>query len=444
MNSSPEPTARLNYFKFVLRALRYRNYRLFFLGQIVSLTGTWMTHIATSWLVYRLTGSALLLGVVGFSGQMPAFLLSPLAGLIVDRHSRHRMLIMTQGLAMVQSFALAFLTLSDRITIPWLLVLCVFQGLINAFDMPCRQAFVVELVEDKKDLGNAIALNSSMFNLARLIGPAVGGILIAAVGEGWCFLLDAVSYSAVITALLAMTIKAHSPARRIDSAISQLKEGVAYVVQSKPIRSIIGLLALVSLMGLPYTVLMPIFAGKILGGGPHTLGFLMAAIGTGALIGAFWLMGRKTVLGLDRVITAGSALFAAGLIAFSFSHTLLLSLALLVVSSCGFMVLMASSNTILQTIVDDDKRGRVMSLFIMAFMGPAPFGSLLAGFLSHAIGVPATLLFGGICCAGGAVWFYRQLPGIRKATRPIYLRLGIIQEIASGLETAAELSLPED
>ena len=293
---------------FVLRAFQYRNYRLFFGGQIVSLVGTWITNTAISWLVYRLTGSALLLGVVGFAAQLPAFILSPFAGIVADRSSRYRLLLTTQSLSMAQSFLLAALTLSGHITIPWLLVLCTFQGLINAFDLPARQAFVVELIENKKDFGNVIALNSSMFNVARLLGPAIGGVIIAAVGEGWCFLIDGVSFAAVIGAFLAMKIKPAASLKPKGSSLSQFKEGLKYAGESKPIRSLIGLVALVSLVGMPYMVLIPIFAGAILGGGPHTLGFLMAASGGGALIGALWLAVRNSVAGLEKVIPKATLL----------------------------------------------------------------------------------------------------------------------------------------
>jgi MFS family permease len=429
----------------MLRALRYRNYRLFFAGQIVSLIGTWITNIATSWLVYRLTGSALLLGIVGFSGQLPAFLLSPFAGLVVDRRNKHKILIVTQTLSMLQSFALAVLMFGHWVTIPWLLVLSALQGLVNAFDMPCRHAFVVEMIEKREDLGNAIALNSSMFNAARLVGPAIGGVLIAAVGEGWCFFADGVSYLAVIAALLAMKLRVREPFKRTGaSTLSQLKEGLKYVLKSKPIRSLLILIALASFMGVPYMVLMPVFAGAILGGGPHTLGFLMTAAGGGALIGALWLASRRSVLGLGRIIAFATVAFGIGLIAFSFSRSLVPALVFLVLAGLGFMIQSASTNTILQTIVEDDKRGRVMSLFIMAFIGTAPFGSLLAGSLSQKIGVPHTLLLSGLCCLGGALWFYRQLPEIREAIRPIYITLGIIPEVQTGIETVSELSLPPE
>lgn len=440
--ASSSPPGKL---QFMLRALRYRNYRLFFGGQIISLTGTWITNIATSWLVYRLTGSAFLLGMVGFAGQIPAFLFAPLAGLIVDRNNKHRILILTQIFSMIQSLLLALLTFTHLISVPWLLALCAFQGLINAFDMPCRQAFVVETIEKREDLGNAIALNSSMFNAARLVGPALGGMLIAAVGESWCFLIDGMSYLAVIAALRAMTFTVRAPVKNNRaSGWAQFKEGLKYAVKSRPIRSIIVLIALVSMMGVPYTVLMPVYAAEILKGGPHTLGFLMTSVGCGALCGALWLASRQSVRGLVRIIPFAAGSFGFGLIAFSFSRTLPISLIFLFVAGCGFMIQMASSNTILQTIVEDDKRGRVMSLFIMAFMGSAPLGSLLAGSLSQRFGVPHTLFISGLCCLGGAFWFYRRLSEIRDAIRVIYTKLGIIPEIASGIETAAELSLPPE
>src|SRR6266446_5426721 len=333
----------------MLRALRYRNFRLFFGGQIVSLVGTWMTATATSWLVYRLTGSAFLLGILGFAGQLPAFLIGPFAGIFVDRWNRHRLLVLTQTLSMLQSFVLAALTLGGRITIAEIVILNAFQGVVNSFDMPCRQAFFVSMIENKEDLGNAIALNSSMVNAARLVGPSIAGVVIVAIGEGWCFLIDGVSYLAVIAALLQMhvAVGATRPSRRV-SALEQFKEGWAYAFGFRPIRSIITLLALTSLVGAPYTVLMPIFAGTILGGGPHTLGFLMTASGGGALLGALWLAARKSVLGLSRVISLSSCIFGIGLIAFSLSRTLWLSLPCLVVTGFGFMTQLASSNTVLQ------------------------------------------------------------------------------------------------
>ncbi len=428
---------------FMLRALRHKNYRLFFAGQSISLIGTWMTRIATSWLVYRLTSSALLLGVVGFAGQIPSFLLAPFAGVLVDRWNRHRLLVVTQVLALLQSLAMALLTLTGRIRMSHIIMLSIFQGLINAFDMPARQAFVVEMVDTRDDLANAIALNSSMVNAARLLGPSIGGVVIAAVGEGWCFMIDAISYLAVIGSLLAMSI----PRRIVKAAgnanmFQQLREGWTYVVRFAPIRSILLLLALVSLVGMPYTVLMPIFANAVLHGGPNTLGLLMAASGVGALLGAMFLAARRSVLGLGKFIPLMAGVFGAGLIAFSFSRVLWLSLALMVVTGLGFMVQMAASNTVLQTIVDEDKRGRVMSFYTMAFMGTAPFGSLLAGEVAERIGAPHTLLLGGIGCMLGALWFAQSLPALRRDVRPIYVKIGILPEIATGIQQSTELSIP--
>src|SRR5713101_2612297 len=354
-----------------------------------------MQQIAMSWLVYRLTGSAFLLGIVGFASQLPAFLVSPFAGVLADRLNRHRMIIATQVLAMVQATALAILTLTGVIEIWHILVLSLFLGLINAFDIPTRQAFLLEMVKNREDLGNAIALNSSMFNGARLIGPAIAGVVIAAVGEGICFLLNAVSFIAVIAALLAMNIPPRHKEDQRVGVLEGFKEGLLYAFGFSPIRSILLLLALVSVMGMPYTVLMPVVAGKILHGGPHTLGFLMGSIGLGALTGAMYLASRKTIVGLGRWIPTAATIFGSGLIAFSFSRVLWLSMLLLFVAGFGLMVQMASSNTILQTISEDNKRGRVMSFYAMAFMGMAPFGSLLAGSLASKIGVPATLSVNG-------------------------------------------------
>jgi MFS family permease len=419
----PEPTGGPR----MLRALRSRNYRLYFSGQGVSLVGTWMTRIATSWLVYRLTGSALLLGVVSFAGQIPTFILAPFAGVLVDRVDKHRMLVWTQVLAMVQSFALAILALLRIITVPEVIGLSLFQGFINAFDMPSRQAFLVEMVDRREDLGNAIALNSSLVNGARLLGPSIGGILIAAVGEGWCFFIDGASYLAVIASLMMMRVERKDRAAgQPKRGMHQLKEGWRYVSRFAPIRTILLLLALVSLMGMPYTVLMPVIASETLKGGPALLGALMAATGIGALCGALYLAQRTTVLGLGRVIPAAAGLFGAGLAAFSFTRVPWIAVACLVVVGFGMMVQMAASNTILQTIVDDDKRGRVMSFYSMAFMGMAPFGGLLAGALAHRIGAAHTVLVSGICCVLAAGWFATRLPMLRDDIRPIYRGMGVL------------------
>ncbi|MGA9770002.1 MAG: MFS transporter [Blastocatellia bacterium] len=427
------------------RALSHRNYKLFFSGQSISLIGTWMTRIATSWLVYRLTDSALLLGVVGFAGQIPSFVLAPFAGVLVDRWNRHRLLVATQILALLQSLALAILALTGLIKIWHIILLSIFQGLINAFDMPARQAFVVEMVEKREDLANAIALNSSMVNAARLLGPSIGGIIIAAVGEGWCFLLDAVSYLAVIASLLAMKIVPRMTKRTDDAnVLQQLREGWRYAFRFAPIRNVLLLLALVSLVGMPYTVLMPVFANEVLHGGPNTLGLLMAASGVGALGGAMFLAARKSVLGLGKYISLMAGAFGAGLMVFSFSRMLWLSLLLMIVTGLGFMVQMAASNTVLQTIVEEDKRGRVMSFYTMAFMGTAPFGSLLAGSIAERIGAPHTLFFGGLGCVLGALWFAKSLPSLRRDVRPIYVRIGILPEMAEGIHQTSELSVPPE
>jgi MFS family permease len=408
------------------RSLRHRNFRLYFGGQSISLIGTWMTRLATSWLVYRLTGSAFLLGVVGFAGQIPTILFAPFAGVWIDRLNRRQVLLVTQILAMIQSLALAVLTLAGHINIQEIIGLSAFQGLINAFDMPARQAFLVQMVEDKQDLGNAIALNSSMVNLARLVGPSLAGAVIALSGEGYCFLIDGISYIAVIASLVAMRLQSGIVKPTVDSMLAQLKEGWAYVSGFAPVRTILLLFAMVSLMGWPFTVLMPIFAGKILKGGPHTLGFLMGAVGTGALVSAVSLALRKSVLGLGRMLPIATASLGVGLILFGMSRMVWLSMVLMLVCGFGMMQQMAASNTIIQTIVEDSKRGRVMSFYAMAFVGMAPFGSLLAGVLADAIGAPRTVMLSGVCCVAGAVWFATQMAAIRKLIRPIYVDLGIL------------------
>lgn len=426
----------------IVRALRHRNYRLFFGGQGISLIGTWMTRVATGWLVYRLTDSAFLLGLVSFAGQIPILFLGPFSGVWVDRWNRHRVLVVTQALSMLESFALAGLALGHIITVKEIILLNLFQGAVNAFDMPARQAFVIEMVEEPEDLGNAIALNSSLVNAARLIGPSVAGLIIAVVGEGYCFLIDGISYIAVIVSLLLMIIRPRMATRTQRSVLHELREGWDYVRGFVPIRSILLLLALISLVGMPYTALMPIFAKNILHGGAHTLGFLMAAVGVGALVGAVRLAARPSVLGLGRVIPMTAAGFGASLIAFSFSPYLWLSLILLVITGFNFMQQMASSNTILQTISDDKKRGRVMSFYAMAFQGVAPFGSLIAGAAASRIGAPYTLAIGGGLCILGAAAFAFQLPKIRTFVRPIYVERGIIPEIATAVQSASYLQQP--
>jgi MFS family permease len=430
--------------KLILRALRHRNYRLFFAGQSISLVGTWMQQIAMSWLVYRLTGSAFLLGIVSFAGSIPIFLVAPFAGLLADRWNRHRMLVVIQALAMIQALILAVLVLADVITVWEIVVLSIFLGVINAFDMPIRQAFVVEMIDKREDLGNAIALNSSMFNGARLVGPSIAGLLIAAVGEGYCFLLNGLSYIAVIVALLAMKRVPHTPELKRSRTLQTLKEGFVYSFGFPPIRSLLLLLALVSLMGMPQIVLMPIFATTILHGNSHTLGFLVGASGIGALVGAVYLASRKSVRGLGRIIPLSAAIFGLGLIALSFSRSVWPALLLMVVTGFGMIVQMASSNTVLQTIVDEDKRGRVMSLYAVSIRGMAPFGGLIAGSLASAIGTPNTFLVGGVCCVLGGLLFARHLAAWRDLVRPIYVRKGILPQVASGIQSATEMTAPGD
>ena len=411
---------------YAWRALRHRNFRLFFGGQSISLIGTWMTRVATSWLVYRLTGSALLLGTVSFAGQIPTFLFAPFAGVWVDRLDRRQVLVWTQILSMIQSLALAALTLSHLITIPWVLALSVMQGIINAFDMPGRQSFMMQMVEDRRDLQNAIAINSSMVNMARLVGPSLAGMLIAVSSEGWCFLIDGISYIAVIASLLLMQLHAPVVARKVTSTFTEMKEGWTYVSGFLPIRTILLLFAVVSLMGMPFVVLMPIFAARVLHGGPHTLGFLMGAMGVGALISALSLAIRKTVRGLVRMIPLAAAVFGLGLIGMGLSRVFWLTAIMVLIAGMGMMQCAAASNTIIQTLVPEDKRGRVMSYYTMAFVGMAPFGSLLAGSLAHILGAPWTVIVNGVAVILGAVWFWTQLPALRRELRPIYREMGIL------------------
>ena len=424
------------------RALRSRNYRLFVAGQSVSLIGTWMQQVAMSWLIYRLTGSAMLLGVVGFTSQIPTIFISPVAGVLADRWDRRRLLIGTQTLAMCQAAFLAFVVLTGLVQVWQIILLSLILGIVNACDIPIRQSFVSQMVENREDLGNAIALNSSMVNGARLIGPAVAGLLVASAGEGVCFVLNAISYLAVIVAIVAMRIPPvltpRPPRRRI---LSELKEGIVYAYGFGPIRSILLLLAVVSLLGMPYSVLVPVFAKEILLGGVHTYGFLMTAAGSGALVGTLFLASRKSVLGLGKIIVTATVLFAAGIASFALSTQFILSLAALAVAGFGAMLLVSSCNTVLQTILDEDKRGRVMSFFTIAFVGVAPFGNLGAGAMADTIGPRDTLLLGSLGCLVGAALFASLLPQIRKEVRPIYVRMGILRDVKEP-ETAAQQPPP--
>jgi len=418
----------------VVRALRHRNYRLFFCGQLISLVGTWMQSVAQAWLVYRLTGSTVLLGIVGFAAQFPVFLLAPLGGSVADRYDRRHVLIATQTAAMLVAFILAGLTLTGRVQVGHLVVLASFLGAINAVDITTRQAFAVDIV-GRADLINAIALNSSMVNGARIVGPAVAGVLVARVGEGWCFLVNAVSFLAVIAGLLMMNMTARTTVPLPGSAPESILEGFRYVRRTGPVRALLLLLGLVSLMGMPYAVLMPVFADQILHGGPRGLGLLMGASGAGALGGAGVLAARKGIRGLGHWIALAAAGFGMSLILFSLSRSFWLSAALLVPAGFSKMIEMAASNTMIQSLIPDALRGRVMAVYSMMFMGMAPFGALLAGALAHRIGAPATVMVGGSACIAGAVLFRWHLPALKDETRQMIVAL----QVAGG-EPAEEMT----
>lgn len=426
----------------MLRALRYRNYRLFFSGQGLSLIGTWLTTTATSWLVYRLASgsvvykAATMLGVVRFAGQIPMFLFAPFAGVMVDRWNRHRVIVATQFLSMLQSAALAVLALGHWITIPQVIALNVFQGLVNAFDAPARQAFVVDLVERREDLSNAIALNSSMFHGARLIGPAVAGIIIAALSEGVCFAIDAVSYLAVIIALLMMIVPRTKALSTHEHPLRQLHSGIKYTFGFAPVRSVLLLAAFMSLTVSAFQTLIPIFATDLApkAHGAAIFGFLSAAGGLGALGGAIYLASRRSVVGLGRIIAMAGVLLGAAMIAFAITHMLWLAILMAIIGGCGMTITFAASNTILQALVEDSMRGRLMSFFIMAVMGTAPMGSLIAGITAIRIGEVRTIVFAGIFSVLAALLFMVKLPALRKEVRPIYVKKGILPEVAVGLQ----------
>ncbi len=405
------------------RALRHRNYRLFFAGQLISLIGTWMQIVAQSWLVYRLTGSAELLGLVGFASQGPVFLLAQVGGAVADHHDRRRILIATQAVAMALAAVLAALTLSGQVQVWHIFVLAAALGTVNAFDVPTRQAFVVEMV-GREDLQNAIALNSSMFNVARLLGPAAAGIAVAAVGEGWCFAFNAFSFLAVIAGLLAMRLPEAAARPAGAPILERMRQGFAYAARTRPIRMLLLLVALMSVVGMPYTVLMPIFANRILGGGPERLGALMSAAGLGALAGALALAARRGLAGLGTAIMRAALGFGAALIAFAMSRSFPLSLVLLLVVGFCQMTQMAAANTLVQSMLPDAYRGRVMAVYAMMFLGMAPFGALLAGLAAGAFGAPATVAAGGSLCILGGLTFARVLPAFRAEARMLVRQNG--------------------
>jgi MFS family permease len=410
----------------VIRALAYRDFRLFLAGQLVSLIGTWMQTVAQSWLVYRLTGSSVLLGLVGFASQIPVFVLAPVGGSLADARSRHHIIIATQAAAMLLAFALAGLTLAGQVQLGHVFLLASLLGIVNAFDIPARQSFLVQLV-GRNDLMNAIALNSSMFNGARIVGPAIAGILVAAIGEGWCFLLNAVSYLAVLGGLLLMHPKPQPEPLSRQTPLRRIVEGFRFVARTAPIRALLLLLGLVSFAGMPYVVLMPIFADEILHAGARGLGLLMGASGLGALLGALTLAARREVRGLGRWVAVAAAAFGVSLIAFAMSRHFWSSAALLVPAGFAMIVQTAASNTLIQAMVPDELRGRVMSVYSMMFMGMAPFGALLSGLLAGRWGAPAAVALGGAACIAGSIVFGLRLPALRIVGR----QLLIAQEMAA-------------
>ena len=411
----------------VFRSLRHRNFKLYFVGQGISLIGSSMQDVAISWLVYRLTGSVFMLGLVGFATQFPKFAFAPVAGAMVDRCKRHRLLIITQTFSLLQAIVLAFLVLAGVEEIWLIVILSLVVGFIHAVDMPLRHAFLVEMVEDRGDLGNAVALNSTIFNVSRLIGPSIAGILIATVGEGVCFLVNGLSFIPIIAALLAMKIISKISQTKETNFLKSLKEGFSYVFGFVPIRYIMLLLALASLMGAPYSTLMPVFAKDVLNGGPYELGFLTAAAGGGATLGAVYLASRKSAVGLWKIIPFAAATFGIGLVVFSTSNVLAFSFIFILIAGFGTMVHTTSSNTILQNITDDDKRGRVMAFFMMAIAGMSTFGNLLVGSLASGIGAPNTLI-GGISCILGAILFAVKLPALKKILCATHARKDMISE----------------
>jgi MFS family permease len=404
--------------RFATRALRHRDYRIYFIGLLISFTGTWMQSVAQSWLVYRLTNSEWLLGLVGFAGQIPIFLLVPFGGVMADRYSRHRILLITQTISLLQALALALLTLTHHISVGAVIGLALLLGVVNAFDFPTRQSFLSELVE-RDDLMNAIALNSSVVNSSRIVGPAVAGLLVAWLGEGMCFLLNAISYLAVIAGLFMMKTVRQREAKPTTSAFSALKEGFDFVRRTAPIRALLLLLALVSICGLPYIVLMPIFADKILQSGASGMGLMLGAAGIGSLSAAITLASRRQIQGLGRVVAISAATFGILLMVFAFSRSLILSTLLLAPMGFTVMLQMSGSNTLLQAMIEDRMRGRMMSFFSMSLMGMAPFGSLLAGAIAGSIGAPKTLAIGGALCLLGATVFGMRLSSLRNQAAPL-------------------------
>jgi len=438
-SADSKPKAAPEGLRGMIRAFRHRNFRLYFGGQSISLIGTWVQQIALSWTIYQLTKSSFLLGLVSFAGQLPLFVLTPFAGVLVDRFNRHRILVITQSLALLQALALAVVVSTGAVQLWNLIALNVFVGCILAIDLTARQAFIVDMVGSGDDLPNAVALNAFVINGGRMLGPAIAGLLLTIVSPAVCFYANAVSYIPVIGALLAMKVRDKHNEDVESSPVEDLVEGVSYAVGFPPIRAVLILVAIVSLAGLPYAVLMPVFAAEVLHGNAHTLGWLMTAPGLGALGATVYLASRKTIFGAGTRIASGAIMFAAGLIGVGLAGNLMLAIIALAFVGSGMIVQLATSNTVLQTIVDDDKRGRVMSLYTMAFMGMAPFGSLLCGAVANRIGVPLTIICGGIVCLGSGALFATRIPALRPLVMPIYKRKGIIPQVAEGLQSASAM-----
>ena len=435
-----------NFFNDLFRALRNKNYRLFFYGQSLSLLGTWIQQVALSWLIYSVTNSPFLLGFVMFAGQLPTFFIAPFAGVLADKYDKHKIIIITQVVSMFQAILLAIFVMTDHINVSVLIILNILLGIANSFDIPTRQSFVIQMIDNKEDLPNAIALNSAIVNGSRLIGPAIAGILVASLGEGICFLINAISFVFVIISLLLMKIeKEEKKAENQNvSILKQLKEGYKYSFGFLPIKSVILLLAAVSLFGNLYLVLLPVFAKDILSGNATTLGYLNSAVGIGALSAALYLASRKSTLGLGKIIATTTFIFAFSLILFSFSKSFTFSLIILLFCGYGMMMQTSGSNTILQTLSNDDMRGRVMSFYTVAFRGMAPFGSLMAGAMADSFGAPATVLISGIVCLVVGILFSKNLKIIRIAARPIYQQKGLIPEAVKGVQVASNLTLPPE
>jgi len=419
-------------FKDIFKSLHSRNYRIYFIGQGVSLIGTWMQNIALSWLVYRLTGSVFLLGLIGFTSQIPTFFISPFTGVITDRYNRLGIMKLTQVLFLIQALIMAILVLFNLVDFWHIIVLSILFGIITAFDAPARQSLVIDLIDDPAELGNAIALNSAIFNGARLIGPAIAGIVIAIVGEGICFLLNALSFAAVILALTLIKIRKRTTLREKSNFKESFTEGFNYTFHSMPIRAMIIMLAVLSLTGLSYIVLLPAYAKENLQGSSDTLGYLMSAMGAGALTGALYMASRRTVLGLIRLITFSVVILGIAIILASFSSRLEVSALILFVGGLVMILSLSSINTMLQTIADEDKRGRVMSFYAMALMGTTPIGNLLAGTVASGIGLSWALALLGVITVVAGIWFGLKKKSIRKEIRPIYITKGILQPVQDG------------